>query len=268
MNYKSTRRLAAWLAAAIVTLTPKSSNASIIDYQATVASDVSRTAAAAGAPLLLPPPTSPSTDMEPTEAFDSDDNSNSSDGPPTAFIFDRLNWPIMLWTTVVGPPALHAAPKAGSAYSGLATATVGNANYIYVTDQQGQVHIFDNNFTDVTGTKFAGKFVDPNSTAGYTPSDIQNVNGNLYVTYTAPDSNGLGLAGGYVDEFDSSGNFVTRVASLGDSSSPMGTAVVDALNNSSASAAAVNAQAVPELPTVLLACVGLVAVASIRKVRA
>ena len=63
-----------------------------------------------------------------------------------------------------------------------------------------------NYFTNVSGTTFAGKFVDPNAIVGDYAYNIASSKGDLYVTY-APSSG----AGGYIDEFDTAGNFIDRI---------------------------------------------------------
>ncbi len=85
--------------------------------------------------------------------------------------------------------------------------------------------VFDQNFHDVTGTTFAGKFVDPNPVAGYTPYNIQLLSGNLYVTYAATTSTGAPLQGGYVDEYDTAGNFIRRIATGGPINAAWGLAI-------------------------------------------
>ena len=83
-------------------------------------------------------------------------------------------------------------------------ANTGGANYLYAANAAGGISVFDGTFTNVTGTIFGGKFVDPNAVAGFTPFNIQLLsNGNLFVTYAATTSTGAPLPGGYVDEFDS-----------------------------------------------------------------
>src|SRR5262249_25033021 len=84
------------------------------------------------------------------------------------------------------------------------------------------IRVYDGTFTDVTNTTFAGKFVDPNPVAGFTPYNIQLLGGNLYVTYAA-----AGPAG-YVDEFDTAGNFIKRIATGGPINSPWGLALAPA----------------------------------------
>ena len=86
--------------------------------------------------------------------------------------------------------------------------------------------VFDTNFHDVTATNFAGKFVDPNPVAGFTPYNIQRLSdGNLYVTYAATTSTGAPLPGGYVDEYDTAGNFIRRIATGGPINAPWGLAI-------------------------------------------
>ena len=65
-------------------------------------------------------------------------------------------------------------------------------------------------FTNVSGTTFAGKFTDPNSVAGYEPYNITLLNGDLFVAYAQP-SGIVTTGGGYIDEFDTSGNFISRI---------------------------------------------------------
>jgi hypothetical protein len=80
--------------------------------------------------------------------------------------------------------------------------------------------VFDGTFDNVTSTTFAGKFVDPNPVAGFTPFNIQNLSGDLFVTYAATTATGAPLPGGYVDEFDTTGNFIKRIATNGPINAP------------------------------------------------
>ena len=150
------------------------------------------------------------------------------DGAAATFLFDTLDGQIVGWNGMAGTTALNAATTAGAAYSGLALANAGGANYLYATDEHGHINVFDSNFNNVTGTTFAGKFVDPSPVAGFSPFNIQNIGGNLYVTYAALTPGGFGMPGGYVDEFDSSGNFIKRVATNGALDAPWGIALAPA----------------------------------------
>ena len=62
----------------------------------------------------------------------------------------------------------------------------------------------------MSNTTFAGKFADPNAVAGYLPYNISLLNGDLFVAYAQP-SGIVTTGGGYIDEFDTSGNFISRI---------------------------------------------------------
>jgi uncharacterized protein (TIGR03118 family) len=113
----------------------------------------------------------------------------------------------------------------GAVFTGLALNNVGGTNYLYAADATGSIRVFDSKFADVTGTIFAGKFVDPNPVAGFTPYNIQNLGDNLFVTYAAATNTGAPLPGGYVDEYDSAGNFLMRIATNGALNAPWGLAI-------------------------------------------
>ena len=94
----------------------------------------------------------------------------------------------------------------------------GDANstyYLYAADFTGTtgangIDVFDPTFTNVSGTTFSGKFSDPNAVAGYNPYNIALLNGNLFVAY-AQASGIVTTGGGYIDEFDTSGNLLSRI---------------------------------------------------------
>jgi uncharacterized protein (TIGR03118 family) len=78
----------------------------------------------------------------------------------------------------------------------------------------------------------AGGFVDPHIPAGYAPFGIQNVNGNLIVTYAKQDADAhddvAGQGHGFVDMFDTNGNLIRRIAQHGQLNSPWGIAMAPA----------------------------------------
>jgi uncharacterized protein (TIGR03118 family) len=57
--------------------------------------------------------------------------------------------------------------------------------------------------------------MDPNLPSGVVPFNIQNIGGNLYVTYATLGPGGAPMPGGVVDEFDANGNFLKRIAANG-----------------------------------------------------
>jgi uncharacterized protein (TIGR03118 family) len=85
------------------------------------------------------------------------------------------------------------------------------------------VDVFNTNYSLV------GEFTDTNLPAGYAPFGIQNVGGQLYVTFALQDAakhDDVGGPGhGFVDLFDPSGALLQRVANEGALNSPWGIAV-------------------------------------------
>ena len=160
-----------------------------------------------------------------------------SNGTKASFIFDSLDGLISGWNSKLGatvspiPVALPIVNNSsiGAVYTGLAQDTTGGSTFLYAANSTGNIHVFNSSWTDVTGTAtFAGKFVDPNSVAGFVPFNIQTVGSNLDVTYAHLGPGGTPLPGGYVDEFDANGNFIKRIATGGPLSAPWGVTLAPA----------------------------------------
>jgi uncharacterized protein (TIGR03118 family) len=71
-------------------------------------------------------------------------------------------------------------------------------------------------------------FTDPDIPAGFAPFGIQNINGDLFVTYAKQDATKhddvAGKGNGFVDVFDTSGNLLQRFVSRDSLNSPWGVA--------------------------------------------
>jgi uncharacterized protein (TIGR03118 family) len=128
------------------------------------------------------------------------------------FIFSTLDGSIEAW--VAGHMNAQLGVQVpGAIFTGLALGMSGGSNFLYAADDKnGAIDVFNTSFTNVTNTMFAGKFVDPNLPAGFTPFNIQLLNGNLYVAYAHPNGIVQG-PGGFVDEYDKSGNLIARLVS-------------------------------------------------------
>jgi uncharacterized protein (TIGR03118 family) len=118
----------------------------------------------------------------------------------------------------------------GAVYKGLALANNGSANQLYATDlHNAKVDVFDTHFHKVT---LPGAFADPMIPAGFAPFGIQAINNQLYVTYAKQDATAhdeaLGAGLGYVNVFDTNGNFLKRFASTGVLNAPWGIALAPA----------------------------------------
>jgi uncharacterized protein (TIGR03118 family) len=101
-------------------------------------------------------------------------------------------------------------------FTGLAQASNSSGTFLYAADfANNRINVFNSSYTKVS---LSGSFTDPHLPAGYSPYNIQTINGNLYVEYAPIGSNGLPVVGsgnGIVDVFDTNGNFVQRLISNG-----------------------------------------------------
>lgn len=157
--------------------------------------------------------------------------SNGTTSAPARFIFSTITGRIEAWAPGVDSSMGAAEVKAtvpGSSYTGLALATASTGDRLYATDfRQGEIDVFDSSFMPVT--KPAGAFQDTHVPAGYAPFGVQNIGGNVFVTYAKPNpatgraTPGKGL--GFVDEYTPDGQLVTRVVSHGTLNAPWGLAL-------------------------------------------
>ena len=152
---------------------------------------------------------------------------------PSRFIFAGEDGTIAGWAPNVDfTHALLAVDNSAehSSYKGLALAANGQGNFLYAADfHNARIDIYDASFKRVV---WAGAFVDPKLPPGYAPFGIQNLQGDLYVTYAKQDVdardnvNGPGL--GLVDVFDANGRLLRRVATGGRLNAPWGIALAPA----------------------------------------
>jgi uncharacterized protein (TIGR03118 family) len=115
---------------------------------------------------------------------------------------------------------------AGAVYKGLALGGDGTQHLIYATDfHNGRVDVFNAKFGRVNRP---GAFQDSAVPANFAPFGIQNVHGDIIVTYAKQDGqrhdnvNGAGL--GLVDVFDGRGRLIRRFATRGSLNAPWGIA--------------------------------------------
>jgi uncharacterized protein (TIGR03118 family) len=140
------------------------------------------------------------------------------------FIFATEDGTIAAWSS--GTNAVLEADNSATQtiYKGLALGQSGGASYLYATDfHNGKIDVFDANFKLVT---LAGSFLDPGIPVGFAPFGIESFGTNLFVTYAKQDADkedDVSAPGnGFVNVFDTSGNFVKRFASNGALNSPWG----------------------------------------------
>jgi uncharacterized protein (TIGR03118 family) len=168
--------------------------------------------------------------FNPTPGFVVTDGKGNSG--PALFIFDSESGDVTGWNPNVPPPmfstqAFVGKHVDGAIYKGLALATVGTNTFLYAANfHQGTVDVFDSTFTP---TKLSGSFTDPHLPNNFAPFGIASLNGMIYVSYAQQDADKKdevdGFGRGFVDIFDTSGNFVKRLVTRGHLDAPWGMAM-------------------------------------------
>jgi uncharacterized protein (TIGR03118 family) len=144
---------------------------------------------------------------------------------PAVFIFATLDGTISGWTPAVDAISPTGASNAtiaanrsnvGATYTGLAIATDKSGNtFLYAADDgpNRRIDMFDGSFN-------VKSFGDPDIPKQFTPYGIQNIDGEIWVTYTALNK----AQGGFVDVFNIDGTLKTHFAAHGPLHSPWGLA--------------------------------------------
>jgi uncharacterized protein (TIGR03118 family) len=113
-----------------------------------------------------------------------------------------------------------------NAYKGLAIGTAGGHSYLYAANfAAGSVDVLKG---DPGAPALTGSFSDPVLPAGYSPFNVQNLGGSIYVAYAklgAGNEEVTGAGLGVVDRFDLQGNFLGRIAGGGALDAPWGLAI-------------------------------------------
>ncbi len=112
----------------------------------------------------------------------------------------------------------------GAVYKGLAIGSNASGTFIFATNFRfGTIEMFDSNF------KLVRSFTDHRLPQSYAPFGIQNIGGNLYVTFAKRDATKhddvAGPGHGFVDVFDTNGHLISRLVSRGSLNSPWGLAL-------------------------------------------
>ena len=178
--------------------------------------------------VTIPPPSGGTPPAAPTGVvFNSSTNFQVSPGAAARFIFATEDGTIVGWNS--GSSGIIKVDNSASSaiYKGLGIGASSGSNYLYAANFfAGTVDVFDQNYTQVT---LPGNFLDPNLPAGFAPFNVQNIGGQLYVTYAKQDADKHddvpGAGNGYVNIFDTSGNLVRRLISNGALNSPWGLAI-------------------------------------------
>src|SRR5271165_335591 len=148
-------------------------------------------------------------------------NFSLATGKPAFFLFVTEDGTISGWNPGVNlkSAVIEVNTKSKSVFKGAALASVpdgsgGMATFLYVADfRGGHVRVYDESFHRVFETE--DQFDDDQLPRGFAPFNIQNIGGDLYVTFAQQDSakhdevDGPGL--GYVDVFSPAGRLLRRL---------------------------------------------------------
>jgi uncharacterized protein (TIGR03118 family) len=143
------------------------------------------------------------------------------------FLFATEDGTILGWNpTVSAKSAVIAINNSGTGavYKGLAISSTSAGTFLYATNfHAGVVEMYDSTF------KLVKTFTDPNVDMNFAPFGIQNIGGNIFVTFALqklPDKlvDQAGAGNGFVDMFAPDGTLMRRLASHGTLNSPWGLA--------------------------------------------
>ena len=152
----------------------------------------------------------------------------------TPFIFSSEAGIISAWAPTITPTqAQNAGGKPGAIYKGLALAANGSGNFLYATDfHNRRIDVFDTNFKDALAAGALKCSFSAEVPQHFAPFGIQNIHGDLYVTYAKQDKaqeddvSGPGL--GLILVFDADGCLVRRFTGGFPLNAPWGLALAPA----------------------------------------
>jgi uncharacterized protein (TIGR03118 family) len=173
--------------------------------------------------VTIPPPASmPGATAAPTGIVFNGVSSDFklSNGKAANFIFDTEDGTISGWNGTTSASLEVDQSGTGSVFKGLAL----NGGLLYATDfRNGAIDVFNSAWAPVA---LSGTFTDPSLPAGFAPFNIQEIDGDLYVSYAKQDAakhdDVAGPGNGFIDIFDNSGDFLSRLVSNGALDSPWG----------------------------------------------
>jgi uncharacterized protein (TIGR03118 family) len=144
-----------------------------------------------------------------------------------AFIFATEQGTLAAWSPAVDRTnAITVVDNsaAGASYTGLTMATSSDGRVLlYAANHAaGTIDVFDANFNPVTD--LAGSFQDDQIPAGFTPYNVQEVGGRLFVTYSKQGP-GSQVGDGFIDIFTSDGVLDQRLVANGPLDAPWGIVV-------------------------------------------
>jgi uncharacterized protein (TIGR03118 family) len=132
------------------------------------------------------------------------------------FLFATLDGSIQGWSDFDPSTTLIGATSTGAVYTGLAITSKSSGNTLFAADNaNNKVDMYNGSFSLI------GSFTDSTIPAGFAPFGVQDIAGQVYVSYASTS----GGSGGYIDIFTETGTFVKRFAHGTPLNQPWGFAV-------------------------------------------
>jgi uncharacterized protein (TIGR03118 family) len=163
-------------------------------------------------------------------------NNGLSNTAPALFIWATEDGTIAAWqgglspmteavTVVPNPDFVNGGAGTDPVYKGLAIGSNSTGLFLYATNfRSGTIAVWDSTFAP--NAALNAKFIDNTIPSTFAPFGIQNINGQLWVTYAKQDTPKhdpvLGAGRGFVDIFDTDGNLIRRFATRGVLDAPWG----------------------------------------------
>ena len=164
------------------------------------------------------------------QVANTDTSSFLVNGTSARFIFANLNGTISAFTGLQN--AVIAVPSSGALYTGLAISTTLAQPRLYAANGagSGSIDVFDKSFAKLN--LGSGAFATPSQVpTGFVPFNVQNINGNVYVSY-APSGRPAQISAtpgmGAVAIFNENGTFLRMAAVGGPLAAPWGLALAPA----------------------------------------
>src|SRR5215813_1987067 len=152
-------------------------------------------------------------------------NPNTSSFFGARFIFANLNGQISAWAPPATTAVIRASGATGTVYTGLAI-NVAQTRLYAANTFFGRVDVFDSNFHAFSLGPNA--FIDPSLPTGLVPFNVQNIGGDIYVTYAPAGLENMRhatLGQGVVAIFDEDGKFIRELVSGSRLAAPWGIAI-------------------------------------------
>jgi uncharacterized protein (TIGR03118 family) len=141
------------------------------------------------------------------------------------FLFGRDDGGLAGWRPAQGTTAeALTLPGGGPSYTGVTVTAAGGHAYLLAADQaSAKITVLKG---DAGAPDLPGAFGDPGTPAGFSPFNIANLGGHVFVSYTRVGSEASEPLGtGILSEFNLDGTFVQRFTTGGNLASPWGMAI-------------------------------------------